>query len=83
MAEELNGKKLDELAKSVEGVAETVSEIKVILVGSTKNPDKTGLLERVRTIEKWIARRTWQEGIIIAQTIALIFIIIRYVLLPK
>ena len=81
MADELNGEKLDELTEAVEGVATTVDEIRTILVGSTKNPDKKGLLERVRTIEKWIARRTWQEGIIIVQTIALGFVIIRYIIL--
>ena len=75
--------KLDALSEEVGGVASTVDEIKTILVGNTKNPDSQGLLERVRSIEKWIKRRTWQEGIVIAQTMALVFIIIRYIILPK
>ncbi len=78
----VNGK-LDALSGKVDGVASSVDEIKTILVGNTKNPDSSGLLERVRIIEKWIKRRTWQEGIVIAQTMALVFIIIRYIILPK
>lgn len=79
--DEVNGK-LDELAEQVGEVGETVNEIRTILVGNTKNPDKEGLLERVRIIEKWIKRRTWQEGIVIVQTIALVFVLIKYVIFP-
>ena len=82
MSNDTDGK-LDALSGKVDGVASTVDEIKTILVGNTKNPDSQGLLERVRTIEKWIKRRTWQEGIVIAQTMALVFIIVRYIILPK
>ena len=91
MADELNGKKLDELTEAVEGVATTVDEIKTILVGNTKNPDKKGLLERVRSIEKWIETRIEKrerlEKLVVAAVIGnfvgLIFIVIRYALLPK
>jgi len=79
--DKVNGK-LDELAEQVGEVGETVKEIKTILVGNTKNPDKEGLLERVRLIEKWIKRRTWQEGIVIVQTIALVFVIVKYIIFP-
>ena len=82
MSNDTNGK-LDELTGKVDVIADTVVEIKTILVGDTKNPDAQGLLERVRIIEKWIKRRTWQEGIVIAQTFALVFIIIRYIILPR
>jgi hypothetical protein len=93
MAEELNGKKLDDLAKTVDDIAtnvnntaSTVDEIKAILMGNTKNPEKKGLLERIRLIEKWISDqiegKRWTNRLVIAaivgNSIGLIFIIIKY-----
>lgn len=91
MDEGLNGKKLDNLAETVGEVKKTVDEIKSVLVGDTKNPEKKGLLERVRSIEKWIEEQVegkkWANRLVVAailgNSIGLIFVIIKYVLFPK
>ena len=74
--ENINGQ-LGELSEQIDGVATTVDEIKTILVGNTKTPEKKGLLERIRLVEDWMAQRKWIErilfGILIAEVIGLLF----------
>jgi len=84
MPDDLNGKKLDTLIKGVSENTERLETIEALLVGDVKDSGKIGLLERIRQIEKWIAKREWFEKIIIVATvgniIGLIFLLIQNVL---
>jgi len=90
MPDNVNGK-LDTLIQSVNESIESINEnterletIEALLVGDVKDSGKIGLLERIRQIEKWIAKREWFEKIIIVATvgniIGLIFLLIQNVL---
>ena len=61
MADDVNGK-LDTLIDKVDN-------IEALLVGDVKDTQKIGILERVRTVEAWIAKREWFEKVIIAATV--------------
>ena len=55
--------------KQLDRIEEKVNVIETTLVGDMERNGKIGLLERVRQIEKWIAKREWAEKVIIAATI--------------
>ena len=55
--------------KQLDRIEEKVNVIETTLVGDMERNGKVGLLERVRQIEKWIAKREWAEKVIIAATI--------------
>ena len=48
---EQNSKDIGDLKKIVEPMAIQVADIHVALLGSLDNPDKPGLIERLRTVE--------------------------------
>jgi len=82
MAEEteINGK-LDTLIKKVDNNTDELESIKCLLIGDARDVEKVGLLERMRTVEKWIAKREWFEKLIIVAMIGnfigLIFLLIQ------
>jgi hypothetical protein len=78
-------KKLDLLITEVKSAREQIGTIEVTLVGGMQDSGReVGLLERVRKIENWIAKREWFEKLIIAAVvgnlIGLIFVIVQIVL---
>lgn len=78
-------KKLDLLITEVKSAREQIGIIEVTLVGGMQDSGReVGLLERVRKIENWIAKREWFEKLIIAAVvgnlIGLIFVIVQIVL---
>ena len=78
-------KKLDLLITEVRSAREQIGDIEVTLVGGMQDSGReVGLLERVRKIENWIAKREWFEKLIIAAVvgnlIGLIFVIVQIVL---
>ena len=76
----VNGK-LDTLIDEVEDNSETLKNIEAILIGDVKNTNKIGLVERMRKVEVWVAKREWFEKLIIValvgNAIGLIFILIK------
>ena len=68
MSDTVNGK-LDQLIIATEINKVKLDTIETTLVGDMESNGKVGLLERVRQIEKWIAKREWAEKVIIAATI--------------
>lgn len=71
----------ERLIKGVNENTERLETIEALLVGDVKDSGKVGLLERIRQIERWIAKREWFEKIIIVATvgniIGLIFLLIQ------
>ena len=76
----VNGK-LDTLIDEVEDNSETLKNIEAILIGDVKNTNKIGLVERMRKVEVWVAKREWFEKLIIValvgNAIGLIFVLIQ------
>jgi len=81
MADELNGEKLDTLIDEVEFNSETLKNIETLLIGDVKDTNKIGLVERMRKVEVWVAKREWFEKLIIValvgNAIGLIFVLIQ------
>ena len=76
----VNGK-LDTLIDEVEDNSDTLKNIEAILIGDVKNTNKIGLVERMRKVEVWVAKREWFEKLIIValvgNAIGLIFVLIQ------
>ena len=78
--DDVNGK-LDTLITEVEDNNETLKNIEALLIGDVKNTNKIGLVERMRKVEVWVAKREWFEKLIIValvgNAIGLIFVLIQ------
>jgi len=64
------GDKLDEILKAVEKNSTELDEISSLLIGDTSDSGKIGLMERIRIVEGWIAKREWFEKLVIAAIVA-------------
>jgi hypothetical protein len=71
----------DDVNGKLDTLIDKVDNIETLLVGDVRNSGKIGILERVRQIEKWIAKREWFEKLIIiaivGNAIGLIFLLIQ------
>jgi hypothetical protein len=80
MADEINGK-LDTLIEKVCENSDKLGNIETLLIGTTEDTGKIGLIERIRNVEKWIEKREWFEKVIIVaivgNAIGLIFLLIQ------
>ena len=80
MADDVNGK-LDTLISGVRENSERLESIETLLVGDVKDTQKVGILERIRLVESWIAKREWFEKLIIVaivgNAIGLIFVLVQ------
>ena len=78
--DDVNGK-LDTLITEIQGNREKLENIETLLIGDVKDTNKIGLLERMRKIEVWVAKREWFEKLIIValvgNAIGLIFVLIQ------
>lgn len=54
--------KIYELAKENKA---SIQKMSSLLIGDVEKSESPGLVERVRTVEKWIERREWYEKVII------------------
>jgi hypothetical protein len=79
-SDDVNGK-LDTIIKKIGENSERLESIETLLVGDVKDSGKIGLLERIRKVEEWIAKREWFEKVIIVaivgNAIGLIFLLIQ------
>ena len=77
---DVNGK-LDTLITEIQGNSEKLENIETLLIGDVKDTNKIGLVERIRKIEVWVAKREWFEKLIIValvgNAIGLIFVLIQ------
>jgi hypothetical protein len=75
------GKEGEGLIGAVEETSERLENIETLLVGEVKDSGKVGLLERIRKVEEWIAKREWFEKLIIVaivgNAIGLVFLLIQ------
>ena len=80
MADDVNGK-LDTLIDGVHENSERLESIETLLVGDVRDIQKVGILERIRLVESWIAKREWFEKLIIVaivgNAIGLIFVLVQ------
>jgi hypothetical protein len=83
--DDVNGK-LDTVLEEICVTNERLENIETLLVGEVKDSGKVGLLERIRQVEKWIAKREWFEKLVVAaivgEAIGLVFAIGLILLLP-
>lgn len=62
--DEINGK-LDTLISKIDENTQELEDIKTLLIGDVRDSGKMGLMERIRIVEGWIAKREWFEKVII------------------
>ncbi len=83
--DDVNGK-LDQLILTTEINKLKLDTIEKTLVGDMESNGKVGLLERIRQIEKWIAKREWFEKLVIAAVIVnlvgLVFVLVQMIVTP-
>lgn len=85
MSNDTDGK-LDQLILTTEINKLKLDTIEKTLVGDMESNGKVGLLERIRQIEKWIAKREWFEKLVIAAVIVnlvgLVFVLVQMIVTP-
>ena len=78
--DDVNGK-LDTLITEIQGNSDKLENIETLLIGDVKDTSKIGLVERMRKVEVWVAKREWFEKLIIValvgNAIGLIFVLIQ------